>query len=371
MKRFFLCLIIVILIIQCRNWDESGFQVFIDEEYNNLFTRTEGWTGGDVAHSIPLSDSTILWVFGDSWIGPVKDGRHYNAAMISNVIAVQRGKDAAAENLSFYFENKDGKPAPFISPADNIGKYWLTDGGIKTDRGLFLFASQVITKDEEEGVFNFEVTGKFLVHIDNPLDKPDNWDMEIKKMPYFHKISKEHEISFGTPQVIFDGHIYIYGAEFKREEKNRYMILARTPEHKIEDFDAWEFFYEGEWQKDITKVTRLCDHFGAEYSVSYSAFLRKYITVYTENGLSDKIILRTAVKPEGPWNPPLEIYETPETKWDKTYFCYAAKAHPELSKKPDELLISYVCNSFDFFKMCADTRIYRPKFIRIRFSDNF
>lgn len=371
MKRFYLCFFILILIVRCGNQDQIRFEVTTVEEYNNIFIRTNGWTGGDGAHSIPISDSTTLWIFGDSWVGPVVEGRHYNAAMISNSVAVQHGKEPVPENISFYYRKKDGKPAPFISPSDNVGRYWFTDGGIKTDEGLFIVASWIITRDEENSVFNFEIAGKVLVHVWNPSDKPDNWDMEIKKIPHFHKMSEGHEITFGTPQFVYNGCIYIYGDEFNKKENNRFMILARAPEGKICDFDSWEFFYKGIWQKESNRVTRLCDHYGAEYSVSYSDYLKKYITVYTENGLSDKIILRTALKPEGPWSPPLVIYETPDTKWDKTYFCYAAKAHPELSKRPDELLISYVCNSFDFFKMCADTRIYRPKFIRIKFLDNF
>jgi len=31
--------------------------------------------------------------------------------------------------------------------------------------------------------------------------------------------------------------------------------------------------------------------------------------------------------------------------------------------------VSYVCNSTDFWKMAADARIYRPKFIRIEFAE--
>jgi len=53
--------------------------------------------------------------------------------------------------------------------------------------------------------------------------------------------------------------------------------------------------------------------------------------------------------------------------WDSSYFCYAAKAHPELSRQDDELIVSYVCNANDFWKMAADARIYRPKFLRLKF----
>jgi hypothetical protein len=83
--------------------------------------------------------------------------------------------------------------------------------------------------------------------------------------------------------------------------------------------------------------------------------------------MSAKIIMRTAERPEGPWSDPEIIYRAPEPSWDKTYFCYAAKGHPELSA-PDELLVSYVCNSTDFAKMAGDARIYKPRFIRLKFD---
>ena len=136
---------------------------------------------------------------------------------------------------------------------------------------------------------------------------------------------------------------------------------------KIPDFNSWEFFSSDGWVKDFLKAERLCDHFGAEYSVSYQPYLKKYVTIYSELGMSESIIMRTSEKPEGPWSAQEIIYKTPETGWDKDYFCYAARGHQELSGN-NELLISYVCNSFDFWKMAADTRIYRPRFIRIKFK---
>ena len=83
--------------------------------------------------------------------------------------------------------------------------------------------------------------------------------------------------------------------------------------------------------------------------------------------MSDKILLRTAPNPEGPWSEQIEIYQTPETGWSKKYFCYAGRAHIELSGLND-LLVSYVCNSIDFSEMASDTRIYKPKFIRVKFE---
>ena len=75
-----------------------------------------------------------------------------------------------------------------------------------------------------------------------------------------------------------------------------------------------------------------------------------YVAVYTEAGLSPRIVARTAAAPEGPWSAAVRLYECPEAGWDKNVFCYAAKAHPELAAAEDELVISYCANSFDFFQ---------------------
>ena len=59
----------------------------------------------------------------------------------------------------------------------------------------------------------------------------------------------------------------------------------------------------------------------------------------------------------------------PEVEWSTNYFSYAGRSHIELSGSKD-LIISYVYNSWDFWEMAADARIYRPRFIRIEFETN-
>src|SRR6266566_1987805 len=43
-------------------------QAHKDPAFTEFFRRTSGWTAGDGALSIPLSDGRILWLFGDSHI---------------------------------------------------------------------------------------------------------------------------------------------------------------------------------------------------------------------------------------------------------------------------------------------------------------
>jgi hypothetical protein len=90
--------------------------------------------------------------------------------------------------------------------------------------------------------------------------------------------------------------------------------------------------------------------------------------VYTENGLSKNIVLRVAPTPVGVWSEPTIVYQCPEVAWHEKIVCYAAKAHLSLSTKPDELVLTYIASSSDFFQMAGDARLYRPRFIKLKFS---
>jgi hypothetical protein len=140
-----ICLIALSLICISFGINEGiKFRVRIDTDYNALFTRTKGWTGGDIAHTVPLSDSMTLWLFGDSWIGKVKNNRHVNSKMIANSVAIQYGKAAIKKNLKFYYGTEERKSSPLFATGDGIGVYWLSGGGIKTKDALYLIASQIV-----------------------------------------------------------------------------------------------------------------------------------------------------------------------------------------------------------------------------------
>jgi hypothetical protein len=356
--------LILLVCIGFKSSDNLSFKVVIDDDYNAMFIRHEGWTGGDVANTVSLTDSSTLWLFGDSWIGLVKKGRHYDAKLISNSVAIQYGKAADGGKIKFYYKTVGGKPEPLFVPSDGIGVYWLTRGGVMTKKGLYLIACQIVQKDTS--FMGFESIGTTVLAVDNPSDEPTQWRAKEVKIPFFVH-TDEREIDFGVPSFIKDGYIYIYGIELLFKENERYMLLARVPEAALLNFDSWEFYSKNQWVKDFRKAERLCDHFGAEFSVSFHQFLNKYVTVYTELGNSEKIILRTANNPEGPWSEQKVIYSVPEVGWSKNYFCYAGRAHNELSGAND-LLVSYVCNSSNFWEMASDARIYRPKFIRVKFE---
>ena len=345
-----------------------SFTVEIAQDYNRLFYREDDWTGSDIAFSLPLLDGRILWLFGDTWIGKIRDGRHTDSNMVSNTIGIQEGLNPATARLEFFHGHKDARPAAFIQPADGIGVFWLSHGGIHTDSGLYLFASQITNVPGDTSVWGFRAIGIVIAKVTNPLDAPNRWRVEQIKVPWAQFDPAGNEKVFAMPLLREGNVVYLYGLEIDKAAHDRYLLVGRANIDSLEDFSTWEFYTNGRWQPDFRKASRLCGHMGAELSVSYLARFKRYVLIYTENGLSEKILMRFAASPVGPWSAPTTIYRTPEMGWDKTYFCYAAKAHPELSRQDDELIVSYVCNSNDFWKMAADARIYFPKFLRIKFK---
>src|SRR5690606_28255181 len=115
-----------------------------DLDWNAAFTRSAGWNGGDVAHSIDLRDGRTLWLFGDSLVGPVRAGARIGdeSKFVRSAIAWHTSPPAAGApptDLAF----ATGEPAPdvhhakWITPAPGLWPddawYWLMGDGLRID----------------------------------------------------------------------------------------------------------------------------------------------------------------------------------------------------------------------------------------------
>jgi hypothetical protein len=350
----------------CSGPERVSITVVPDEGYNALFTRTSGWTGGDCDATARINDSLTLWLFADSWVGPVIDNRHNGAAMVNNAVAIQNGREPDSCAMGFSWGRAGEKPAARFLPPDGKGFFWSW-GGFGLNGSVLISLFQVDKVEGDSTVFGFTGVGDWLVKVNNPADDPDHWITEMKRIPFYEKSPDGTEYGFGLPQLARGRYVYFFGTLFRPSRINRWMLLARAPVDDVTDFDRWEFYSDNGWQKDFHRAGCLFDGFASEFSVSWQPYLRRYLAIYTELGMSDRILMRMARRPEGPWSEPRVVFRAPEVNWDRTYFCYAAKGHPELSGRKD-LLVSYICNSTDFWKMASDARIYRPRFIRIRFG---
>ena len=313
------------------------------------------------------TSNTTLWLFSDTLVGEVKEGKRINSHMIHNSVALQDGTNRPT---FFYGRTREGKPDSFIRPEHGAagGYFWLNHG-LNTKQGLYFFAIQVVTVNSKTP-FGFKLVDGWLIRVANPTAPPAGWRLTQSRVP-FTKISAKGSLIFGGSVMAEGGFLYVFGGDSRPEAKKvgapNGLVVARVPADNFGDFDQWRFLGAGQWQKDFHKVTPLFANVGSEFSVTRVPSGGKYAAVYSE-GIGGRIMLREAPALTGPWSDPQLIYRCPEMDWSSKVFCYAAKAHPEFAAGPDELLISYAANSWNFWDLFTDTRLYWPRFVRVEFT---
>ncbi|MEJ0090515.1 MAG: DUF4185 domain-containing protein [Limisphaerales bacterium] len=331
--------------------------------YDQLFQHTNGWIGADGNFAVTLTNGLTLWLFSDTFIGEVRDGHREHTTMIHNSAAWQHGIDPASAHVEFFHgKSDDGKPLSLISPADGRGYFWLFDGVMARGK-LFLFLAQ-IEPAGDGGAFGFRQIGTWLGEVSNPLAPPTEWHIVQQKIPFdLHGTNENY--SFGSAVLATNGFIYIFGTrEFKSAGKQ--MILARAPETDLGNFATWQFRAKAGWTTNTADMADLCGSMASEYSVSWLPALKRYVLICTEDGLSEKIMARTAPKPWGPWSAAAAVYRCPESAQDKRTFCYSAKAHPMLATTADELIVTYAANSFEFLQLMNNAQLYWPRFVLVK-----
>jgi len=382
----------------------------VDENWDEVFTTTQGWTGGDGGGTVDLGDNRVLWMFADSFIGGVAEGKHSPGShMINNVFSVQTLADRSnPKQDEFEFAwgpaGKDGKPTAWLVPDPTImsrareienltkphGWFWPAGGGcVVNQKGkkrfvVFFFH---MGANGKQGVWGLENIGGAMAVIENPDQPISQWKIRQLDLPFtkdalrvLDKTELEQprlETNWGQSCIIANddgnasdsGFVYVYGDQH-RQYKDRQLILARVKPEEIEDFSRWEF-YSGQhgWGKDLNQVEPIADWIGAEFSVEQIDYQgkSKFVMVHSDHMLGTQIFIRTASAPEGPWSAPLAVYEVTDVKKSKNYFTYAARGHRMVS--PDgKLLITYIVNSNDFWEMAGDASIYRPRCITVPLS---
>jgi hypothetical protein len=338
------------------------------------FIRTSGWTGADGAATIPLPNHKALWLFGDTWIGPVIGGRHAEGStMVNNTIAISPAGPTppAHDDIHFLWGSASGKPAAWAVPTQPGEWFWPASGGliVPGSRGdhLLLFMARISRIDKSDSVWNFQARGSTLLSIANPADGPTSW--RIEQFPLNTLGPGRRVITWGVAALCDSrespDHLLIYGVD-SASNLNKKLVLARAPVSAVQEFASWRFRTGSGWSDKEADATAVVENVSSEVSVHRlpSKNSNKWVMVYTEPPLGSGILIRTSVSAAGPWSEPTRVYTCPEPGTDPRLMVYSAKAHPELSAE-GELLISYSVNSTDFWDVAAHADKYRPRFVRI------
>ncbi|MEP6684277.1 MAG: DUF4185 domain-containing protein [Parafilimonas sp.] len=390
MKRFAVLASTLFFILSVQAQDSSNkktsfkFTAEAAPGWTKLFERTSGWFGADGIFSIPLSgvdknnnagnDSTLL-LFSDTYIGEVKDGKPVSDTMVNNTIAYINGDDPDVSKIHFHYNtDANGKPISFFTPNTSTAAkpqlFWLGDGFVNKEMNNTLYIFGYKVERTGAGVFDFIEPAVSIIAVPNNKKIEFNKQRQIETSLHINnKTLGEGNMGAGvlvnttwSGAINADGYVYVYGCI--GNDKN--LIAARVQPKDFEKMDAWRYWNGTSWSANKDDMKPITNGVSNELSVSPMKN-GKYILVFQELGLSDKVGVRIGDSPVGPFSDIITVWTAPE--WQKGLWTYNAKAHPNLSK-PGELLISYNTITPDFWNdIKKDATIYHPRFIKLKFED--
>lgn len=369
--------------------DSVSFTTEEAPEWSKLFKRTLGWFGGDGIFAVTrdgrenanaaAGSETIIW-FSDTMLGEIgPDGKlKPGYEMIHNSIAVLKGAEPDSNRINFYWPKEGGKNKSLFTPktpatgADEY--YWMGDGFVNQAKNndLYIFGYRI--KDTHDGSpFPFKEMGNTLVVLPGNSQPPFASQRQLD-IPFFLGKAVDSTGTFGAGILVNtkeagaadpDGFVYIYGIRGQKKE----LMVARVEPASIEDFSKWTFYDGAGWTTDLSKIRTVTDQLSNELGVMRLKDGR-YALVFQEEGLGKYVGMRLGSSPVGPFGKVIRLFDCgPSVADDKDFFPYNAKVHTVLSQ-PNELLISYNVNSFDFFNdVKVHPQLYRPRFVKVKINE--
>jgi len=335
---------------------------FPDVTWTRAFAREAGFTGFDGCASVPLSDGRVLWLFSDSIVGRVENGKHApGATMVNNAVAITRGPDPDPE---FFWGHGDKPRAMF--PCVRAGEwYWLPGGAVDAgEQGpLVIFGARMgRTGKPDAGVWDFEGRGSDAIVIENPRDGPGAWRWHAHELFGADGGKAGRRRAWGAATLRDGAASYVFGID-STDVFHKTLLVARCPTKLIACRDSWEFRgADGAWSAKPEDASAVCDNMADEFTITRVA--GGYAMVHMEANLGRRVMVRRSEAIDGPWSEGQAVYTAPEPSGDSRIMVYGAKAHPEIGG--DGLLVSYCVNSTDFWHMLGDATIYRARFVRVR-----
>lgn len=349
-------------------------KVVVDKEKNQWFMPQEaGWLAGDVAHSIQLDSSRILWIFGDTWPGTFTDGElNPEPLYIHNSIAIQSIDKSRGSKFEFIFGKFDEGRSFFPQVENMPGKYLWPTNGLILNNELYIFC-QAVSHDETGW---FGIAGTVLIRVQNFQENPTKW---IKEYFDFRTPAwKDNTLQVQYHSALFQQDEYIYLMGFKAEgnSSKKQAILSRIDTSTFINTKSslyLEHFIGKKsdaaiWSSDFKDAMVLFQPGNTESNIQYISEWGLFITT-TYSAVDNKILMTYANDLTGPWAEPEVVYENPIINCPEKVCIetYAVRPHPEFSRSVGEIIISYITSYTGDYKN-AHLESYRPRFIRVFLS---
>ncbi|MGW0317061.1 hypothetical protein [Streptomyces flavidovirens] len=324
-------------------------------------TTPNGWTGGDSTYSVRLPDGRNLWLFSDTFLGPLNsDGtRPTSAPLINSSFVIQDGSNLTTVT---------GANRSAIMPNNEAGHwYWLGDGMI-AERGGTKYLQVIFQEYYRFGGgpwdwgWHDSVLATFsLSDLNSPLS--------VVPLPSAAGVTWGSGILPSSQSG--DGYTYIYGVDDAPTKKS--MRVARVLGDDLNT--CWEYLdpADNRWALDERRTSNTLTGVANEYSVTPWNGQFMLLTQDSNLAFNAQVYAYSSCDPPGSWYNQVEVYKMPETGlWgtygDENIFAYNAHIHPQLNSDGTHFTFSCNVNSFDnrvseegsHYK---DPSIYKPRWV--------
>lgn len=316
----------------------------------------DGWTGGDSTYSVALEDGRTVWIFSDTFLGPVADDgtRPEETPFLNNSFIV----DDAGSFQTMHGLDEQGDPTGLVPPPTDEpeGWYWVGDGMQDRDGNIQLVGLRFWYGGG--GMWDFGWEGNHLATFDD-----DTFELlSLAELP------SESGVQWASWIEPAGDLTYVYGVQDAGE--NKYMHVARV---LAPDLDGpWEFWTGSGWSDEETDTEQVMAGVANEYSVA--AFEDGYLllTQDTTELFSANVQAFVSCDPTGPFELVGTAYQMPEVGAEGSYtnpniFAYNAHEHPHL-RTEGSTVFTYNVNSFESEELYDDVTIYRPRFVELAIS---
>lgn len=319
----------------------------------------DGWTGGDSTYSVKLPDGRIVWLFSDTWMGPLNgDGtRPVSAPLVNNTFVVQSGG-----TLTTYQGGTAGAPRALMPPSGPGKWYWVGDGHLSGGQ------LQVVYQEYErfgsgawDWRFNRNVVANFaLSNLRTPVS--------VRQLPSASGVAWGSALLPASRSG--DGYTYVYGVD--DSPINKQMRIARVYGSDLAT-GTWQYHTPWGWTFREQNSRNLLTGIANEYSVTPWGGQFLLLSQDSTQAFSGQINAWTSCSPYGPFTQKTPVYRMPEpgpygSYWNPNVISYNAHVHAAFSSG-DTFIASYNVNSMDTRVSpdgdhYRDPSIYRPRFFR-------
>lgn len=378
-----------------------------DKKYDELFTRTYGWNGGDGVFTVGLPNGDVFWTFNDSFYGTVnsRNRSRQSCSFPRNTIMVQKARDGVLgetpkdfvwlvdyvnwtnSNQSTYMNARTHLRHPLGEKTDaeieagdiDQGKvYWSGDGRIYNGKLQMIWFAVESTELRNLGTSlatysleGHEPQGYYKASLPDYLPHEGDylWRESVK-----HQIN-DNEVSYGsTLWEDEDGHNYLYAT------------LGYTPlvaRSKTDDlYSAWEYYVkdaEGDswhWQdnypsqQEMERSSIMANGYSGSLPWVFKDGDFYYMTMQAPF-FSREVHIYRSTSPVGPFDEQRLVLMLPDhldkMGVQKYHWLYMVNLHPALSRR-GELVFSTNTDPDDFwdnFNAVGSADFYRPYFYRV------